>query len=275
MKRSTIGSFLLATFVALPVLAQEGGQPPQPTPPEGGAQPQPQPEGEGEGRREGRRQRGQRGGGGMMGGLGLPVERMRELLGLSEEQVAQMQALAAEMRAKGEELRGLFQGGDFESARAKMQELRTELEKKRDEILTEEQKKKLQENMRELGGRMRGAFGGEGRGGRGGQQNKARLREEAIRALALTPEEQAVVMPLLDTVLDTRELLQREGETRREAFLRKVRETTDQQALATLLADYRKSRETDLEQVKAASSQLREVLTVEQEAKLVGLNILD
>lgn len=265
-----IGSLLVAGLTCLPALAQDGGTPPPPPP-----------QGQGEdGQGQGRRQRGQRG----MGGLGIPVEQMRETLGLSTEQVAQLEALNAELRAKGEELRGLFQSGDFETARAKMQELRGELEKRRDEILTPEQVKKFQEEMQNFGrGMGRGGFGGEGggrggrggRGGPGGRQSKERLREEAVKALALTSEEQAVVMPLLDAVLDTRELLQREGDERRDGFMKKVRETTDQQQLATLLADLRKSRDADTETLKQATSQLREVLTVEQECKLVGLNILD
>ena len=276
MKRCIrLGSLLVVGLTCLPALAQEGGTPPTP-PPQGEGQ------GEGqrpEGEREGRRGRGQRGMRGMMGGMGIPVEQMRETLGLSDEQVAQLEALNAELRSKGEELRGLFQSGDFETARAKAQELRGELEKRRDEILTPEQVKKFQEEMQNFGRGMRDRFGGgegrRGRGGPGGRQSKERLREEATKALNLSSEEQAVVMPLLDAVLDTRELLQREGDQRRDEFMKKVRETTDQQQLATLLADLRKARETDTETLKQASSQLREVLTVEQECKLVGLNILD
>ena len=286
MKLSRIGSLLVAGLTCLPALAQEGGAPPPPppTPPpqgqpegQGGAQGQGEGGGQGGGQGEGRRGRGGRGGGGFGRGMNLPVEQMKEALGLSDEQVAQLQALNAELRTKGEELRELFQSGDFETARAKMQELRGELEKRRDEILTPEQRTKFQEQMQQFGRRfMGGEEGGPGgRGGRGRGNNKVRLREEAVKALALTPEEQAVVMPLLDAVLDTRELLQREGDERRDGFLKKVRETTDQQALATLLAEYRTARDKDGETLKQSSAQLREVLTVEQEAKLVGLNILD
>jgi hypothetical protein len=130
-----------------------------------------------------------------------------------------------------------------------------------------------------MGGMMggRGGPGGDrGPGGRGGpERNKARLKEQAVEALALKDDETAVVMPLLDTVLETRDTLMREGEDRRQQFLQAARGTTDQAALTKLLEDFRTAREADRALVKAAMDQLREVLTVEQEARLVGLNVLD
>ena len=82
------------------------------------------------------------------------------------------------------------------------------------------------------------------------------------------------MLPLLDGVLETKKLLLGEQEKRRKAFLGKVRESEGQD-LAALLEAYRKARDEDKDTVKKAQEQLREVLTLGQEAKLVGLNILD
>ncbi len=149
-------------------------------------------------------------------------------------------------------------------------------------LLTPEQKTKfadvkakMQERMQRGPGGRGGEGGPGGRGGRGGPQLKERLREDALKALALSQEEAAVVTPRLDTVLETRDLTQREAQRAREEFMTKVRETADQAALQKLLADFRTARESGKSQEKAAMDGLRELLTVEQEAKLVGLGILD
>lgn len=252
---------LALTLVLTPLAFAQEGTPEgdKPTPQADG-----QDEDNGEGRRRGRRGMGRR-------GMQLPVERFKEELGLTEEQVAQLEALNAEMQEQGQKLREMFQNGDMEGAREMMQGFRTKMQDGLKSFLTEEQQEKAKELMQ----RGRERFGRRGRGGRGGPQNKARLRDEAVKALALGEEEAAVVLPRLDTVLDTRELLQREQETRRQDFLKKARETSDGDALNALLAEFRTAREADKEQVKAAMDQLREVLTLEQEVKLVGLNVLD
>lgn len=277
------GSFVLAATLMFgaPVLAQEGGAPP-PTPPpgqEGGAQPG-QPGGGGSAEEGGRRREG-RGRG--MGGMGLPVERMTEELGLTPEQAQQLETLNRELRDKGREMmRAAFQGGggDPGAMRDKIKALFEETWTRVDGLLTPEQKEKAKAVRAQLEERMQGRFqGGGGRGGdgfMGGRGNtRARLREDALKSLALTEDEAAVVTPLLDTCLETRELLMREGETRRQAFLEKARQTTDPAALTKSLEEFRAAREADKAQSTQAMNQLREVLTVEQEAKLVGLGILE
>lgn len=275
-----LGSFVLATSLALASSVAAQDTPPTPTPPapQGGEQ---TPPGGGPGGGDGERRR-ERGG---RGGMGLPVERMTEELGLTPEQVTQLETLNQEMRDKGRTMmREMFQGGggDPTAMRDRMKALFEESFTKLDTFLTPEQKEKvkglrteLEERMQRGG--MRGERGGRGeREGFGGRGNaRVRLKEEAIKALALTEEEAAVVTPLLDTCLETRELLMTEGETRRQAFLQKARETTEPEALGKLLEEFRASREADKGTVKATMDQLREVLTVEQEAKLVGLGILD
>lgn len=272
-----ISSFILTACVLLapPALAQDaptptpapapgGGAPPAPTPPP------PPPGGE---RGEDGERRERRGG---RGGMGLPVDRLKEDLGLTDEQAKQIEAINAEMREKAREA---MRGGNFEAMRGMMEETYGKVEA----LLTPEQKAKFGEFRTRMQERMQrgGGFGGRGeggpggRGGRGGPQMRERLREDALKSLALSQEEAAVVTPLLDTVLETRELLMREEGERRNQFMEKVRGTTDQAALAKLLEEYRAKREADKATGKKAMDQLREVLTVEQEAKLVGLGILD
>lgn len=265
--RLMLGSLALVASLALAPLASAQDTPPPP-PPGGGTAPTPPAPGGGE---QGGRERG-RGG---RGGMGLPVDRLKEELGLTDAQMAEVEKLNTEMREKAREM---FQSGQgFEGMRGMMDEAMGKVEA----LLTPEQKTKFGEFKTRMQERMQGRMGrgGEGgpggRGGRGGPQLKERLREDALKALALSQEEAAVVTPRLDTVLETRDLTQREAQRAREEFMTKVRETTDQAALQKLLADYRTARESGKAQEKTAMDGLRELLTVEQEAKLVGLGILD
>lgn len=270
----------LASLVLFASLACGGVALAQDPPPPGGQPPAPQGEGEGDRPAERRRQRGGRGGGAM----GLPVERLTEELGLTPEQVQQLEALNQEMRDKGRTLmREAFQSGDPQAARAKLQGMFEETFARLDGFLTPEQQEKAKTVRQQLQERMQGRFqrggGRDGRGGEGGRfgrgDSRARLKTQALEALALSEEEAAVVTPLLDTCLETRELLMQEAEARRQQFLQQAREASAPEALGKLLEEFRAAREQDKGQVKQAMDQLREVLTVEQEAKLVGLGVLD
>jgi periplasmic protein CpxP/Spy len=218
---------------------------------------------------EGRR--GRRGGRGMMG---LPIDEMREQLELTDEQVSQFEAMNEQMRARGEEMREMFRSGNMEGAREMMQGFRTEMETSVREILTEEQFTKYEELQSEMRGGRGRYGGGEGRGG-GRERQRARLREQAVTALALSPEEEAFVLERLDTVLETRTLIRQEQEQRRQDFLSKVRSTTEPTELQTALGEFRAAQAADRESEQAAMNQLREVLTLEQEAQLVALGILE
>lgn len=256
-----LGSLVVfaALAAATPSLAQD-------TPPQPGGEQQPE------------RRRNNRG-----GAMGLPVEQLTEELGLTPEQVQQLEALNDEIREKGRTLmREAFQSGDPQAARARIQGLFEEAIGKLEGFLTDEQKEKAKGLRERLTERMRGRLErgdregrGAARGGFGRENSRARLRTQALAALALTEEEAAIVTPLLDTCLETRELLVQEGERRRQEFLQKARETSDPEALAKLLEEYRAAREADQAQARQAMDQLREVLTVEQEARLVGLGVLD
>ena len=62
---------------------------------------------------------------------------------------------------------------------------------------------------------------------------------------------------------------------RRDEFKKKVRKSEDPGELTALLREFREALEDDKKQLVAAQDKLRELLTLQQEAKLVGLQILD
>lgn len=258
-----IGALMFAT----PALAQD-------TPPPGGGQD------EGGGRRRGGRGGEGGGRGGFGGGFGgLNIEQLKGELGLTDEQVAEAEKIAEDMRTK---MREAFQSGDREGMRDRMRAMFEESFTKLEEKLTPEQKEKFKafreqmEQRRGQFGRGRGGEGGErGRGGEGRRFGGERLREQALAALALEGEDAAVITPLLDAVLQGRDAARTEAETRRRELQQKVGETTDAEAIGKLLADYRAARETAHATALQTQEQLREVLTVEQEAKLVALGVLE
>jgi len=216
-----------------------------------------------DGERRGRR--GRRGGRGMRGFM--DADAMKKQLGLDDAQTEKMKTLMTEMRENMRKLRE--EGGGGRGGWEKMREGMQNMRKKMDEILTPEQREKYKKIQEERRGRF-------GRGGRrnAGQDFK-RLRTEAIKSLALSEEESAVLVPLLDGVIETRKLLKAEAEKRRKTFLEKVRATSDEAELASLLKEFRAAKAADTATLKKSQTKLVEVLTPTQEAKLVAFNLLD
>ncbi|HBP17369.1 MAG TPA: hypothetical protein DEA08_06210 [Planctomycetes bacterium] len=224
-------------------------------------------------RQRGRRGRGGRGGRGGFGGFMNP-EQMKESLGLNDEQVKKLTEL---MNSQREGMRDAWrkmreEGMDRTKMREMMEKTRKDMEGKLAEILTPEQLEKMKKQREE----MRQRFGRRGRDrGERREQNVKRLREEALKLLKLNEEEAAVLVPMLDSVLETRKLLVTEADKRRKELLEKVRNTTAETELSALLSTYRKARDEDKATLAKAQAKLTEVLTPEQEAVLVALNILE
>ena len=107
------------------------------------------------------------------------------------------------------------------------------------------------------------------------EQAKKRLLADAEQALALSGEEKAAILPLVEKAIDARTQTRAEGDKRRDAFLDLARKAATPDGVKEKLAEYRAAREADQERVKAAQKALREVLSLEHEARLVGLGILD
>lgn len=238
------------------------------------------PKGDGPGTREEGREgrRGGRRGGRGMGMGGMDTDALKEQLGLNDEQVEKMKALNEANRAEMMEMRKKMQSGefDFSNMRELMTERREAQTKKINELLTPEQQekyKKVQEERRSQWGQRGGRRGGREGGRRGGRDRGPRVKAAALKALALDEEVAAVVTPLLDAVLTGRNTDREAQRTRRDAFLKKL-DGADEATVTTLLTEFRAENTKAEEARKKAGEDLREVLTVTQEAKLVGLGVL-
>lgn len=221
-------------------------------------------------------------GGAMRQWGGLPVDQLKEKLGLSADQVKQLETMNDEMRESfRKEMQELGKDGNFDWN--KMREIMPKrMEAMRDKvktILTDEQKPKFEEWAKDAEQRMRRGPGGPNMG-RDPESMKKRLLEQAEKELALAPEEKSAVVPLIQKVLDARAEARTNGDKRKEEFTQFVKKVggADEAQKAELqkkLEEFRKARETDQNHVKDAQAALREVLTIENEAKLVALGILD
>ncbi|RMG19120.1 MAG: hypothetical protein D6731_00300 [Planctomycetota bacterium] len=253
-----------------PGLAQEGGAPAAPKEGQGVEAPPPA---RPEGAEEAPRKRPRRGARRFQRGQ-LPVELLRKELDLSPEQVQRLEAVNARVRERWKELRKRFQEGTFDprTLRRSFQETRKLVEEEVRSVLTPEQTKKWEAWRKQQQRRYGRAWGNQRRNR---EELGKRLKQQALEALRLDAETRAAVEPLLDTVFHTRQLILEEQERRRDELRRKLRETNDPEVLQKLLAEFRDANRADRDQLKAAQEQLREVLTVEQEARLVALNILD
>lgn len=283
MTRKTLWSaaalVVAAGLFAAPALAQDEGSNP------GNQRPQGQ-DGGGGGDRGGPGGGGDRGGpgGGGRGGRGgrgwgaIPVEELKKDLGLSDDQVKKLEALNDTVREEFRKAREEMQnGGDFDpqKMRERMQEGRKKLQERISALLTDEQKAKYAEIVKKEDERM-------SRGPQFGpnpEQMKKRLFDQAEKELTLSPEEKAAVMPLVQKLLDVKAEVRVAGEKRRDEFktwVRKADSSTDAQKaeIAAKLGDYRKAVEEDRKKVKDAEQALRDVLTVDNEAKLVGIGVL-
>lgn len=233
-------STLIALALAFPALAQDDFPPPPPPPPppgwdEGWDGPPPPPPPPGGWGEDGPPPPPPPAG--FRGPPGLPpLSLLERELGLTPAQVEQVRALERELRATR---------GDPDAAFARLGEL-----------LTAEQRAKL--------AALRARTSPEG-------QRRARDRARALEALALPAEEQASVASLLDTLLERRSTLERATEGRR----RLLRPAQAPEALGQALTEYRSAREAARTEWLRAQEGLREVLTLEQEARLVGLGLLE
>ncbi len=207
------------------------------------------------------------------------ADRVAEALGLSAEQLEEIKAaqksLRAELRAEIETLRS--EGLDNNEIKRRAKQLREANKKAVDALLTDEQRKKLEELR---GKRQRGQRGERQRGERESREGRAapdaaekkRQRVERIQdALILSEDEQAVIVPFVEQVLDAQEARKAEMGPAREAFKEALKGGGD---AAALLAQFRATREAADARLEATREELRSVLTLEQEATLVSMGVL-
>lgn len=247
------------------------------------AQDPPAPDGGGGGGGNNRRQRGGR------GGMNI-ADQLKDTLKLTDDQVSKVKAIEDDFRNEMQKQRDDMrnnQGGeqpDWNKMRDKMNEMRKGMQDKVRAILTDEQKPKFEEWVKQQEERM-SRFGG-GPGGPGGPGGFGRrgpsdeeLASRAEKELTLSPDEKSAVMPLVKKVLEARTEARKAQETRREdlkKFLKDVPGTTDAQReeIAGKLKEIKKARDAEEAKIKEAENALREVLTPENEAKLIQMGIL-
>jgi hypothetical protein len=210
---------------------------------------------------------------------GLPIDALKERLGLSDDQVKKLQAINDESREEFRKaMQELEKDGtiDWSKTREVMSKHMAATNEKVRGLLTDDQKPKFDQWVKEAEQRMRQGP----RMARDPEAMKKRLMEQAEKELTLTADEKTAVLPLVRAVLDARADARTNGDKRKEEFTQFVKTATgsDAEARADVqkkLDEFRKARDADQERIRQAEGALREVLTLDNEAKLVALGILD
>jgi Spy/CpxP family protein refolding chaperone len=233
---------------------------------------------------------GDRGGrrGGMFGNmdrmLGGNIDDIKQKLGLTDEQTTQVKAILDEAQAKGrKEFENLGPGGiDINAIRGKVDAMRKEVSDKITALLTEEQKPKYVEMEKQVSEQIN-RFTEMARGFMGGQQHrespeekKAKLVDGGMKALALPDEEAAAVKPIVDEIAALRieggQVLEDARKALRDAL---ANESIDKDTMKAELEKFRKAKADYDKKLGDAMGNLRAVVTFDQEAKLVGLGLLE
>jgi hypothetical protein len=213
------------------------------------------------------------------------AEQLKEPLTLTDDQITKLKpvddTLREDMQKMRDEMRNGDNGGgrpDFAAMREKMQPILDKAYAGVTALLTDVQKPKFEEWKKQQEDRFRNM--GQGGGGRGRGPSDKELADRAEKELNLTPDEKSAVMPLVKKLLEARTAQRQAAEKRREeltTFLKGVPGTTDGQRdeITAKLKDLRKAADADTAKVKEASDALREVLTPENEARLVTMGILE
>jgi hypothetical protein len=235
-------------------------------------------------------------GGGMFGnfdmGFGNIINEWKEKLKLDEGQVEKIQAIFGEImeEASGkfmDKLPELMEGGRFNRDRMRklMQELKPDIEKylasaekKIRKVLREDQLPEFDKAWADLREQVDGFLSGErGRGrdrGRRGDSTQ-RMLERILRDLALPEDEAEILKPRIEGILK----LQSENRSRFREISDEMRKVMAEGADSTVVKEKIDAWRTEMkkfeETLAAKRSELRELLTYEQEAKLLLYRVLD
>jgi hypothetical protein len=282
MKRAFVGTvaFVLAFGFAPAAFAQDQGGGGQGGGGQGGG-------GQGQGGQGQGGQGGRRGRGGQQQQRQTLADQLKPIVNLTDDQVTKVKALEDEQNQAMQKLRA-EQQGDRNAMRQKMQDSQTKLRADVRALLTTEQQPKFddwtkQQDARRQQRGQRGQNGQNGQNGRGGRNNDPAARnqrriDEAMNALVLSPEEKSAVLPLVKKVVEVRQETRDAGQKRTEelaAFIKdKGNSPEDKSSIAARLNEIRNAVKTDDAKLKAAQDALREVLTVDNEARLCTLGLL-
>jgi hypothetical protein len=203
------------------------------------------------------------------------AERLKQALGLSDEQAAKVSAIETETREAGEKLREDVQAGilDRDEAQEKAKENREKAGQKIREVLTPEQRARFDQFA---GARRAGGGEGGAAAPSDAERQKRRLLDSVDTALnGLSAEEKGAILPVVRKLLDVRAEVEQAAEKRRSELEQAASQKLAKDDLAAKLAAFRAARDSDQERLKQARSAVRDLLTIEYEVKLVALGVLD
>jgi hypothetical protein len=198
----------------------------------------------------------------------MDPRKLAQNLGLNDEQKGEYTKAAKQMRDK---LRALREGGTPD--RRRVAALRKEFMEKISGFLTPEQKEKLQGMRQQQGKAGKGKRrGGQGAGNSG--PSAEQILDQAKEILVLGPTEEPMVMPLIETIINSqKELLANTGK-KRMALLAFLREGGTAEETEAKVAEFRESRDKLEKAIETARKELTAMLDKEQQAKLVALGVL-
>ena len=214
------------------------------------------------------------------------VKILKDELELSEEQTDKISTVITDgikdgfkkmMKHMGEEQ------PDEEEIKKERDEVRDGILTKVRSLLDDEQKKEFEVLIKEFDQRA-GKFDRGGRGNPGGDAaawlegelpSKERLLLKAENVLLLTEDEKKVVIPRVDAVISTRETFREVRREQRKNLSQAVRAGAKADEVRERLHLLREKL-ADLEKtLRKAEEDLRELVTIDQEARLVAIGILD
>ncbi len=215
------------------------------------------------------------------GRRGDPLEMVKLVakeLGLTEQQQEAIKELAKESRNQMmkilEEARN---SGDFSKVKETVERLQKDLEEKVRSMLNDEQKTKFDAFLKEGRDGLKKLIERRGGGDRPGNPEevmKARVRE-IQKSLDLLPEEGMIIMPKIEGILKAQSDLQTKMREQRKAAeeLLKSPDVTEE-TIGKELAIWRQARQEDEKKIEKMQADLKELLTLKQEAKLVLHGVL-
>jgi hypothetical protein len=173
-------------------------------------------------------------------------------------------------------------GGDgFAKARSAMEEVREEIANKINKVLTPAQRREF-ENMVDKFDRRANSFEQSQRAWADPGQlfnpkpiSKRLLMGKAERSLFLGPDETAVVMPFIEKVIDTRQALYEGRKVRRKDLMNAVDSGASKGEIEQRLAEIRAAEQFQHLELIAGEQALREILTLQQEARFVAIGVLE
>lgn len=212
------------------------------------------------------------------------VKVLKDELELSEEQTSKVSSAIQEGMKEGMKRMMKHMGEeepDQEAMKKESEEIKQGILKKINEVLDDEQKKEFEVLVKEFDTRAGRFERGRGPGGEaaawleGDMPSKERLLLKAENALLLTPDEKKVVLPKVDAVISLREKMRENRREQRRGLSQAVRSGAKEDEVRERLHSLRAQQKDLEEKIAKAEDELRELVTIDQEARLVAIGILD